>query len=280
MATGKKIKLDFDNSAIITGNALKVLKKIPSNTIQVIVTSPPYWGMRDYDIKGQIGHEAKLTTYISNLVKIFNEAKRVLKPEGTLWLNIGDCYTSGNRKYRAADKKNPARGMSLRPDTPKGLKSKDLIGIPWRLAFALQENGWYLRTEIIWHKPNGMPESVKDRPYRNHEYLFLFSKSEKYHFDPKALKLKSGKVIRSVWNIPVKKVASKHNATFPEELVIPCIKASSKKNDIVLDPFLGSGTVSKVSEQLSRKHLGIELNPRYIKIAVKRLTTKVNTYII
>jgi site-specific DNA-methyltransferase (cytosine-N4-specific) len=280
LATGKKVKLDFDSSSIITGNALKVLKKIPPETIQVIVTSPPYWGMRDYDIKGQIGHETKLTTYISNLVKIFDEAKRALKANGTLWLNIGDCYTSGNRKYRAADKKNPARGMSSRPDTPKGLKSKDLIGVPWRLAFALQENGWYLRTEIIWHKPNGMPESVKDRPYRNHEYLFLFSKSEKYHFDPKALKLRSGKVKRSVWNIAVKNGASKHNATFPEELIIPCIKASSKKDDIVLDPFLGSGTVSKVSEQLSRKHIGIELNPKYTKIAVKRLANKVNTYVI
>ena len=150
--------------------------------LQCIVTSPPYWGLRDYGIKGQIGLEEKLQQYINKLVSVFAEAKRVLRDDGVFWLNIGDGYTSGNRGYRAPDKKNPARAMSVRPDTPEGLKPKDLLGIPWRLALALQADGWFLRSDIIWNKPNAMPESVKDRPTRSHEYVFMFTKKEKYYY--------------------------------------------------------------------------------------------------
>lgn len=271
----KKDYLAIDGSAIIIGDSKNILKKLPPNSVQCIITSPPYWGMRDYGIDGQIGLENEIDNYISNIVDVFNEARRVLRKDGTMWLNIGDCYTSGNRKYRAEDKKFPARAMNNRPDTPAGLKRKDLIGLPWKLAFALQADGWYLRSDIIWHKPNGMPESVKDRPYRNHEYLFLFSKSEKYYFDSTQLINKNGKRLRSVWEIPVKPNPIKHNAIFPEELVIPCLKASSKIDDFVLDPFFGSGTVGKVAENTNRKFVGIELNDNYAKVALERFQKEV-----
>ena len=170
--TYKKITttpINLDNSIIIESDAILALQKLPSASVQCIVTSPPYWGLRDYGIKGQIGLEEKLQQYINKLVSVFAEAKRVLRDDGVFWLNIGDGYTSGNRGYRAPDKKNPARAMSVRPDTPEGLKPKDLLGIPWRLALALQADGWFLRSDIIWNKPNAMPESVKDRPTRSHE---------------------------------------------------------------------------------------------------------------
>lgn len=272
----KKGYFEINDSMIFIGDALTVLQKISSNSIQCIITSPPYWGMRDYKINGQIGLEKDFSHYLSDLVKVFEEARRVLKANGTLWLNIGDSYTSGNRKYRANDKKNPARKMGDRPDTPAGLKRKDLIGIPWHLAFALQSSGWYLRSDIIWHKPNGMPESVKDRPYRNHEYLFLFSKSEKYYFDFEALNNTNGKKKRSVWEIPIKPNTSTHNAVFPEDLIVPCIQASTKENEFILDPFYGSGTVGKVCEKLNRKHIGVELNPEYANIALAHFKNKVS----
>ncbi len=263
--------VEIDKSVVFVGDATEILKKLPSNSVQCVVTSPPYWGMRDYKIKGQIGLEESLDTYLDNLLLVFIEIKRVLKSTGVLWINIGDGYTSGNRKYRAHDKKNPAREMSNRPDTPKGLKRKDLIGLPWRLAFALQASGWYLRSDIIWHKPNAMPESVKDRPYRSHEYLFMFTKSEKYFFNEKALVSETGKRKRSVWEIPIKPNSLKHDAIFPSELISPCILSSSNFEDFVLDPFFGSGTVGAVCENLKRKYIGIELNPKYIDLATIRL---------
>lgn len=172
-----------DTNTIYEGDALTVLNRLPDCSVQCAVTSPPYWGLRNYGIEGQIGLEETLPQYIQRLVSVLDEVRRVLSDDGLFWLNIGDGYTSGNRGWRAPDKKNSARAMSTRPDTPEGLKPKDLIGIPWRLAFALQEQGWYLRADIIWNKPNAMPESVKDRPTRAHEYLFMFSKSEKYFYD-------------------------------------------------------------------------------------------------
>jgi len=183
----KTPKLKLDHSLIIQGDAASILKSIPDNSVQCAITSPPYWGLRDYKIDGQIGLEDQLSAFINKLVSVFSEMKRILKDDGIFWLNIGDGYTSGNRKVRAPDKKNPARAMKVRPDTPLGLKPKDLLGIPWRLAFAVQSDGWYLRNDIIWHKPNAMPESVKDRPSRCHEYLFMFTKSEKYYYDHKAV---------------------------------------------------------------------------------------------
>ena len=181
----------------------------------------------------------------------------MLKDDGTSWVNIGDGFTSGNRGYRAPDKKNPARAMSVRPDTPEGLKPKDLMGIPWRLAFALQDDGWYLRSDVVWNKPNAMPESVKDRPTRSHEFLFMFTKSEKYYYDREAVKEPgaSGKLRnrRTVWDVNTQAFPGAHFATFPTALIEPCILASTKPGDYVLDPFFGSGTVGVSSVDLDRE---------------------------
>jgi site-specific DNA-methyltransferase (cytosine-N4-specific) len=266
-------RLYVSDSVVFEGDALYVLEQLPASCVQCVVTSPPYWGLRDYGVDGQIGLEDTLPQFISRLVAVFSEVNRVLKSDGTLWLNVGDGYTSGNRGWRAPDKKNPARAMDVRPDTPSGLKPKDLIGVPWRLAFALQENGWFLRSDIVWHKPNAMPESVKDRPTRAHEYLFLFSKSEKYYYDYEAItESYSGKIRnkRSVWNINTTPFPEAHFATFPPALITPCILAGSRKKDFVLDPFFGSGTVGIVSQYHERKFIGIELNASYIDIAFRR----------
>jgi site-specific DNA-methyltransferase (cytosine-N4-specific) len=264
---------NLNGSMIVEGDALYALGRLPSKAFQTVVTSPPYWGLRDYEIEGQIGLEPTLDQFLNHLVAIFSEVKRVLRDDGTLWLNIGDSYTSGNRGYRAPDKKNRARAMSIRPDTPEGLKPKDLIGVPWRLAFALQNDGWFLRSDIVWNKPNAMPESVKDRPTRSHEYLFLFSKSEKYYYDRTAVLEENGRNRRSVWNVNTLPFSGAHFATFPPKLIEPCILASTRPNDYVLDPFFGSGTVGVVSRQHGREYVGIELNPDYIDIATERLRT-------
>ena len=267
--------IDIKGSTIIEGDISQVLKMIPSNSVQCVVTSPPYWGLRDYKIKGQIGHEASLPHYISKLTAIFSDVRRVLKDDGLFWLNIGDGYTSGNRGWRAPDKKNRARAMSIRPETPEGLKPKDLLGVPWKLAFALQDDGWFLRSDIIWNKPNAMPESVKDRPTRCHEYIFLFSKSEKYFYEYTAVmeQVNSHKRNRrTVWDINTLPFPGAHFATFPPSLVEPCILASTRPGDYILDPFFGSGTVGVVCKDFKRKYVGVELNPAYIKIAIDRLS--------
>jgi site-specific DNA-methyltransferase (cytosine-N4-specific) len=266
----KKIPILRD-SVIYQGDALTVLRTLPSACVQAVVTSPPYWGLRDYNIPNQIGLEQTLPEFVRRLRCIFSEVRRVLRDDGVLWLNIGDGYTSGNRGWRAPDKKNRARAMEIRPDTPEGLKPKDLMGIPWRLAFALQEDGWYLRADIIWHKPNAMPESVKDRPTRAHEYLFMFSKSEKYFYDRQAILESNGRNKRSVWNINTQAYAGAHFATFPSKLVEPCIKSSTRPGDFVLDPFFGSGTAGLAAIELARKYVGIELHPEYIDLAKRRL---------
>ncbi len=270
--------LDIDQSVIFEGDAMTVLRRLPSTSVRCAITSPPYWGLRDYGIEEQIGLEDSLSQYINRLVSVFSEMRRILTDDGTFWLNIGDGYTSGNRGYRAPDKKNPARAMDIRPDTPEGLKPKDLIGIPWRLAFALQADGWYLRTDIIWNKPNAMPESVKDRPTRVHEYLFLLAKSEKYHYDSESIREVADnggfRNRRSVWSINTKPFSGAHFATFPTELIRPCIKASTHQGDHVLDPFFGSGTVGLVCQEEGRKFVGIELNPEYVSLAAARLQIK------
>lgn len=268
--------LGLEDSAILIGDALGILKAIPDNTFRCCVTSPPYWGLRDYGIPNQIGAEPELDAYIRNLVAVFRQVRRVLADDGTLWLNIGDSYTSGNRRWRDKDHKNPARAMSYRPPTPQGLKPKDLIGVPWRLAFALQADGWYLRSDIIWNKPNGQPESVRDRPTRAHEYVFLLSKSQDYYYDHAAVLEPSvipGKRrnLRSVWSINTEPFLDAHFATFPPALVEPCIKAGTGEGDLVLDPFFGSGTVGAVCLNLGRRIVGIELNEDYAKIAKRRL---------
>lgn len=271
----RETQLNLDASTIFEGDAVTVLRRLPSNSVRCVVTSPPYWGLRDYGIDDQIGLELTMPQFIQKLVAVFAEVRRVLTDDGTLWINIGDGYTSGNRGYRATDKKNPARAMTVRPDTPEGLKPKDLMGIPWRLAFALQDDGWYLRTDIIWNKPNAMPESVKDRPTRSHEFLFMFSKSEKYFYNSDAVKQVADggglRNLRTVWSVNTKPYAGAHFATFPPELVRPCIKASTEPGDFVLDPFFGAGTVGLVCNEEGRKYAGVELNPSYVDLAVDRL---------
>lgn len=261
---------------VLEGDARTALAQFPDNTFQCCITSPPYWGLRDYGIAGQIGAEDDIQDYIADLVAVFHDVRRTLRDDGTLWLNIGDSYTSGDRRWRAPDKKNPGRAMSYRPPTPQGLKPKDLVGVPWRLALALQADGWYLRSDIVWNKPNCQPESVKDRPTRSHEYVFLLSKSEEYWYDHEAIKEpavlgQARKNRRSVWNINTNGFHGAHFAVFPPELVRLCMLAGSQPQSTVLDPFFGSGTVGLVCREYHRKCVGIELNTDYVSMAVQRI---------
>jgi len=295
---------------IYQGDCLDILPTIEAKSIQCCVTSPPYYGLRDYGVDGQIGLEATPGTYVEKLVAVFKEVRRVLADDGTLWLNLGDSYngsggpgsqydTKSANSYKGVFKKynNPNRNIST-------LKPKDLIGIPWRVAFALQADGWYLRQDIIWHKPNPMPESVRDRCTRAHEYIFLLSKSPKYYFDSEALRepgvypagtkaakgsTKRSQQVgvsarppeykvydgfrnkRSVWTVTTKPFKGAHFATFPEEIPRTCILAGSKKGDTILDPFSGAGTTGVVARKLGREYIGIELNPRYTKLAEDRI---------
>lgn len=262
---------------ILVGDARQLLLEIPDGYFQCVVTSPPYWGLRDYGVGGQIGAEPNVEDYIADLVALFREVRRTLSDDGTLWLNIGDSYTSGGRSWRDADEKNKGRAMDYRAPTPIGLKPKDLIGVPWKLAFALQADGWYLRTDIIWNKPNCQPESVKDRPTRSHEYVFLFSKSERYYYDWQAImepaqdKKQKAKNRRSVWNINTEPYPGSHFAVYPRALVRLCVAAGSRPNDRVLDPFIGSGTTGVVCNELGRNCVGIELKEEYAELARERL---------
>ncbi len=268
---------------LIQADVFAGLSALDSASVQCVVTSPPYWGLRDYMVDGQIGAEPTLPEFIERLVKVFEEVKRVLANDGIFWLNIGDGFTSGGRTWRQADKKLNARGMSYRPDTPEGMKPKDLMGVPWMLAFALRDQGWYLRTDIVWHKPNGNPESVRDRPTRNHELVFMFSKQERYFYDIHATleptdNGKGTRRLRSVWSVNTEPFPGAHFACFPPSLIEPCIMASTRPGDTVLDPFFGSGTVGQVARNLGRDFVGIELNPEYVDIAVNRLRTRAGGY--
>lgn len=274
---------------ILTGDALTVLKSLDRASVRCIVTSPPYYGLRDYGHKGQIGLEASPDEYAARLVEVFREARRVLTRDGTMWLNLGDSY--GWRRSRE--------------------RRKNLLGIPWRTAFALQADGWNLRQEIIWAKPAPMPESVKDRFTRSHESIFLFSKSRKYYFEADAVKEKAVSDItiqcsrennkknhtagqkphagtldtngdgwrnkRDVWTIPPEPYKGAHFATFPAELARTCIKAGSARRDTVLDMFSGSGTVGVACILEGREYIGIELNPDYVKLQEERLAATERT---
>lgn len=274
---------------ILTGDALTVLKSLDRASVRCIVTSPPYYGLRDYGHKGQIGLEASPDEYVARLVEVFREARRVLTRDGTMWLNLGDSY--GWRRSRE--------------------RRKNLLGIPWRTAFALQADGWNLRQEIIWAKPAPMPESVKDRFTRSHESIFLFSKSRKYYFDADAVKEKAVSDItiqcsrennkknhtagqkphagtldtngdgwrnkRDVWTIPPEPYRGAHFATFPAELARTCIKTGSARGDTVLDMFSGSGTVGVACILEGREYIGIELNPDYVKLQEERLAATERT---
>jgi len=270
--------------------------------VQTVVTSPPYWGLRDYGNGGQIGLEKTPEAFVASLVAVFAEVWRVLKDDGTVWLNLGDSY-SGGKTGRADGGRssetftgNPYHG-EVSPSqraVPLGYKAKDLVGIPWRVAFALQAAGWYLRADIIWSKPNPMPESVTDRPTKAHEYIFLLSKQERYYYDAAAVSevaIRAGdqnnateqhseyamsRVItvgerrnkRSVWHIATQPYAGSHFATFPEALIEPCILAGSRPGDLVFDPFVGSGTVGAVAERFGRRWVGTDLG--YQHLAKKR----------
>ena len=298
---------------ILIGDVRDVLPTLDGESVQMCLTSPPYWGLRDYGVDGQLGLEPTLEEYVANMVGVFREVRRVLKDDGTLWLNLGDSYSSGGRgAHDAAADNLGQQGIQAgkqRPDMPAGLKAKDLIGIPWRVAFALQADGWYLRQDIIWHKSNPMPESVKDRCTKAHEYLFLLSKSARYYFDAEAIKedavqderrsiFRGGAYVkgstfdnsqggrasvvgnvrmqpekrnrRSVWTIAAKPCKEAHFATFPPKLIEPCILSGSRPGDVVLDPFLGSGTTGEVCERLSRRWVGVDLNAEYGDMAKRR----------
>ena len=294
---------------ILYGDCRNTLSGFLPKSAQMCVTSPPYYGLRDYGGEDQqIGLEQTPEDYVQQLVNTFRLVRDVLKDDGILWLNIGDSYynyrSDGNYPKQSVSKtkqdlpdKTPVRGNKF-----KNLKSKDLIGIPWMLAFALRNDGWYLRQDIIWHKPNPMPESVKDRCTKSHEYIFLLSKSKNYYYDNEAIKepaqdwgtrdRSKGKYHnkgtglaphsgleksyptknkRSVWSVTNKPYKGSHFATFPRDLIVPCIKAGSKKGDVILDPFMGSGTTAMVSKELGRFYLGCELHEDYGNLINKRL---------
>ena len=287
------------------GDCRETMRKWASEGVkaQTCVTSPPYYGLRDYGHEGQIGLEETPEQYISAMVEVFRCVWDVLEDGGTLWLNIGDSYAGNNS--RASNNGRAGFGNAREKvvnRTSEGLKTKDLIGIPWMLAFALRADGWYLRQDIIWHKPNPMPESVQDRCTKAHEYIFLMSKSQKYYYDHEAIKepvkedwgtrdRANGKYHnegtglqphsgleksyemankRSVWSVPVKPYTGAHFAVFPSELIEPCILAGAPVGGIVLDPFMGSGTTAQVSQDLGRQYIGCELNPAYEKLQKKR----------
>ena len=271
------------------GDCREVLATVPDGSVHCCVTSPPYWGLRDYGVAGQLGLERSPDEYVARLVEVFREVRRVLRPDGSLWLNLGDCYATG--RARAS-----------------GLKPKDLAGVPWRAAFALQRDGWFLRSEVVWEKPNAMPEPVRDRPTRSHEYLFLLTKSARYHYDaaavreparcthpsgngyrrPERISFRRGadgparggsrgwevqplRNRRTVWSVCTRPYRGAHFATFPPELIEPCVLASCPPNGVVLDPFGGTGTVADVARHLGRRYMLIELNADYVALAAARL---------
>jgi DNA modification methylase len=317
---------------ILTGDVIEMLQTIPDRSVRCCVTSPPYWGLRDYGVQGQIGLEDTPEKYVAKMVEVFEEVSRVLTDDGTLWLNLGDSYAASGMGGGGAKQSTNTGSRIKGHKAPDGLKPKDLIGMPWRVAFALQAAGWWLRSDIVWAKPNPMPESVTDRPTRSHEYIFLITKSARYYYDADAIKElatsettkmpdgwdtatgshgtihrnghEKGKPStdkqsghgrrhagfndryasmskeeqssfmrnkRDVWIVPSQPFSEAHFATFPENLIKPCILAGTAPGDTVLDPFFGSGTTGVVAQSMGRKYVGIELNPEYVKIAEKRL---------
>jgi DNA modification methylase len=305
------------------GDCIEVMRGMPEGFVQTCVTSPPYYGLRDYGVEGQIGLEESPDEYVQRLVEVFRGVRRVLRDDGTVWLNLGDSYwgsggannnsgITGRRPAGEKDERDGPVAYRQRWRSNGVLKPKDLIGIPWRVAFALQADGWWLRQDIIWNKPNPMPESVRDRCTKAHEYIFLLSKSARYYYDADAIaeqatttdprattfRRSSGKMVslgipgqahpnhrtnrddteprptrnrRSVWTVTTKPYKGAHFATFPPDLIAPCILAGSPIGGVVLDPFCGSGTTLEVAEKLGRKGVGIELNPDYCELIRERM---------
>ena len=269
--------MEIDNHIFI-GDSREVLKSFPDAVVNTTITSPPYYNLRDYGEANQIGLEDSLEEYIEQLCSVFDEVYRVTRDDGTFWLNIGDCYARGGEINSDGRRGfSGAKGLGYKDKKIDGLTEKDLIGVPWRLAFELQKRGWILRIDIILAKLNPMPQSCTDRPTMSHEYIFLFAKNQKYYYDHESVMestvgteyAKRNK--RDVWNVKVASYPEAHCATFPMELITPCIKAGSPEGGLVLDPFMGSGTVAKAAKQLSRRYTGCELNLEYWKIIQNRL---------
>jgi site-specific DNA-methyltransferase (cytosine-N4-specific) len=261
---------------ILVGDSLKLLPKLPSESIQCCITSPPYWGLRDYEHSAQIGSELSPVDYVQNLVNVFREVKRALRNDGTLWLNIGDGYARnggvgkhGPNAIVGNTKKQIQKRNCKVPDC-WGLKDRDLLGMPWRVAFALQEDGWILRSKIIWVKKNPMPESVKNRPTSATEEIFLFAKSPTYYYNSESVREESGANLRNYWILNQEAGKHGHPAAFPRELARRCILLGSREGDLILDPFGGSGTTGIVANELHRKAIIIELNPTYANMALSR----------
>lgn len=263
---------------MLCGDAYEALDLLPAESVSTVVTSPPYWSLRDYGVEEQTGAVEPLDAYLQAVTRVFRKLRRVLRDDGSVWLNVGDVYTSGNRATRAPDKKNRVRRMDFRPRTPAGLKPKDLIGIPWRLAFALQADGWWLRSEVIWTKPNAHPESVRDRPTKSHETVFLLTKQQDYHYDLEAVRGPNGRRLRTTWEIPTdpqraNNAGDAHPAVMPLALARRCIAISCREGGVVLDPYAGSGTTLLAAQQLGRCWVGIELNPDYVQLISRRLSS-------
>jgi len=301
-------------ATILIGDNRDTLPTLPEKSVQTVVTSPPYYGLRDYGNDGQIGLEPTPDEYVAALVDVFREVRRVLRDDGTLWLNLGDSYASnpasGGEQSSKMTGGEHKRTPSIGYRRPANLKPKDLIGIPWRVAFALQADGWYLRQDIIWHKPNPMPESVTDRCTKAHEYLFLLSKSARYYYDADAVRegdqvytrkaggyhndigtkpkggeyrnkggiadkdtTTVGRNRRSVWTIATQPYSGAHFATFPPKLIEPCILAGSRPGDTVLDPFGGSGTTAGVALEHDRDAILCELSEEYAALIPDRINS-------
>ena len=264
---------------ILQGDSLAKISEVSSDSIQTVITSPPYRGLRNYDNDEQLGQESSPEMFVLNLVNLFQKIKRVLKDDGTVWVNIGDTFfgPKGGHFDSKNSITNSATGIEYRqkrqaPPKHPYLKIGDLAGVPWMFAISMQKHGWYLKQDIIWHKPNPMPEAVNNRCVKSHEYIFLFTKSKQYYFNADAIKIKD--VRRgSVWSLNTASLKEAHFAVFPEDIPALCIKAGSKKGDTVFDPFMGSGTTALVAQKLARKWIGIELNPKYIEI-IKRRTAQ------
>lgn len=309
-------------NTIICADALEGLKSLPDESVHCCVTSPPYWGLRDYGVDGQIGLENTAEQFIERLIEVFMEVRRALRNDGTLWVNIGDSYAHNGAAYHSEKSTLIGRKQGSEMGEAKRfvkngnyLKPKDLVGIPWMLAFALRADGWYLRQDIIWSKPNPMPESVTDRCTRSHEYIFMLSKSKKYYYDAAAIRTPAkqssinrwnqnvhdqngsdrvpgktngnmkavgspiGANKRSVWTVATKPFNDAHFATFPETLIVDMLKAGCPPDGIVLDPFMGAGTTALVARKLNRNYIGIEINPNYVKIAENRLKTQLGMFV-
>ncbi|MGD9627967.1 MAG: site-specific DNA-methyltransferase [Pyrinomonadaceae bacterium] len=266
-------------SLILIGDCLDLLPTLQEKSIQCCVTSPPYWGLRDYDHAGQIGTEDSPEVYVQNLVSVFRELRRTLKDDGTLWLNVGDGYARnggvgkpGPNAIVGNTKKRIQKRNCKVPDV-WGLKDRDLIGLPWRVAFALQMDGWYLRSRITWIKKTAMPESVKNRPTTATEEIFLLTKNRSYFYDPDGYREPSGANLRNYWILGPDPNGDGHPAAFPRELARRCILLGSRPADMVLDPFSGSGTTGVAALETGRSATLIELNPQYAEIGRKRAAT-------